>query len=84
MLTLTANDAKTRFGELLDRVQREPVQVTRHNRVAGVVVSPEDYEAMRQFYANRLRGTLASAAESAARAGLTQQELERLLADDEN
>ncbi|MCL2831502.1 MAG: type II toxin-antitoxin system Phd/YefM family antitoxin [Betaproteobacteria bacterium] len=82
MLTFTANDAKSRFGELLDRVQREPVQVTRHNRVVGVVVSAEDYEAMRRFYANRLRGTLASAAESAAQAGLTEQELERLLADE--
>lgn len=29
MLTFTANDAKTRLGELLDRVQREPVQVAR-------------------------------------------------------
>ena len=82
MLTLTANDAKTRFGELLDCVQREPVQVTRHNRVVGVVVSPKDYEAMRRFYADRLRGTLASTAASAARAGLTPQELERLLADE--
>jgi len=82
MLTLTANDAKTRFGELLDRVQREPVQVTRHNRVVGVVVSPEDYEAMRRFYANRLRGTLAGTTAAAAQAGLTQQELERLLADE--
>lgn len=82
MLTFTANDAKTRFGEMLDRVQREPVQVTRRNRVVGVMVSPEDYEAMRQFYANRLRGRLADTAAAAARAGLTEQELERLLADE--
>jgi len=82
MLSFTANDAKTRFGELLDRVQREPVQVTRHNRVVGIVVSPEDYEAMRQFYANRLRGTLADTAQAAAQAGLTEQELERLLSDE--
>lgn len=82
MLTFTANDAKTRFGEMLDRVQREPVRVTRRNRVVGVMVSPEDYEAMRQFYANRLRGTLADTAKAAAEAGLTEQELERLLADE--
>lgn len=63
-------------------VQREPVQVTRRNRVVGIMVSPEDYEAMRQFYANRLRGTLAATATSAADAGLTEQELERLLADE--
>jgi len=82
MLTYTANDAKTRFGELLDRAQREPVPVTRHNRLVGVVVSSADYEAMRQFYANRLRGTLSDTAASAAKAGLTEQELARLLADE--
>ena len=37
MQTFTANEAKTRFGELLDCVQRAPVQVTRHNRVVGVM-----------------------------------------------
>ena len=47
MQTITANEAKTRFGELIDRVQREPVRVTRRNRVVGVMVSPEDYAAMR-------------------------------------
>lgn len=62
MQTYTANEAKTRFGELLDRVQREPVRVTRHNRVVGVMVSAQDYEAMRAFYADRLRGTLKEAA----------------------
>jgi prevent-host-death family protein len=37
MQTITANEAKTRFGELIDRVQREPVRVTRRNRVVGVL-----------------------------------------------
>lgn len=59
MQTFTANEAKTRFGELLDRVQRAPVQVTRHNRVVGVMVSAEDCEAMRRFYADRLRNNAA-------------------------
>ncbi|HMY98594.1 MAG TPA: type II toxin-antitoxin system Phd/YefM family antitoxin [Burkholderiaceae bacterium] len=82
MLTYTANEAKTRFGELLDRVQREPVQVSRHNRVVGVMVSPEDYEAMRAFYADRLQRTLDQTAQEAAAKGLTDKELQRLLADE--
>lgn len=82
MFTFTANEAKTHFGELLDRVQREPVQVTRRNRVVGVMVSPEDYAAMRRFYADRLRTTLESTAAAAADAGLTEAELQRLLADE--
>lgn len=80
MLTFTANDAKTRFGELLDRVQREPVQVARRNRIVGVMVSPEDYAAMRAFYADRLQATLARTA--AAAQGLDEAVLDRLLADE--
>ena len=70
MQTYTANEAKTRFGEMLDRVQREPVQVTRHDRVVGVMVSAEDYEAMRQFYSDRLIKSMDAMANEAARNGL--------------
>ncbi|MBK7675880.1 MAG: type II toxin-antitoxin system Phd/YefM family antitoxin [Candidatus Accumulibacter sp.] len=82
MQTYTANEAKTRFGEFLDRVQREPVRVMRHDRVVGVMVSAEDYEAMRRFYADRLRQTLRETAEGAAAAGLTEEKLAELLADE--
>lgn len=83
MQTFTANEAKTRFGELIDRVQREPIQVTRHNRVVGVMVSAEDYHAMRAFYADRLRHTLKESAAEAAAKGLTDEKLEQLLADED-
>lgn len=82
MRSFTANEAKTHFGELLDRVQREPVQVMRHNRVVGVMVSAEDYEAMRAFYADRLRHTLRESAHAAAQAGLTEEKLATLLSDE--
>ena len=82
MQTYTANEAKTRFGEFLDRVQREPVRVMRHDRVVGVMVSADDYEAMRQFYANRLERTMDQAAAEAEHAGLTPQQLDALLADE--
>lgn len=82
MQTYTANEAKTRFGEFLDKVQREPVRVMRHDRVVGVMVSAEDYEAMRAFYADRLLNTMDGAADSAARAGLTPEKLAELLTDE--
>jgi prevent-host-death family protein len=82
MQTYTANEAKTRFGEFLDRVQREPVRVMRHDRVVGVMVSAEDYEAMRAYYADRLRHTLHESAEGAAAAGMTEEKLAELLADE--
>ena len=82
MQTYTANEAKTRFGEMLDRVQREPVQVTRHDRVVGVMVSAEDYEAMRQFYSERLIQALKVSAAEARANGLTEEKLAELLADE--
>lgn len=82
MRTFTANEAKTRFGEFLDQAQREPVRVMRHDRVVGVMVSAQDYEAMRAFYADRLRETLRESAEAAAASGLTDEKLAALLADE--
>lgn len=82
MQTISANEAKTHFGKLLDNAQREPIRVARHNRVVGVMVSAEDYEAMRAFYANRLQHTLTQSAQTAADKGLTDEQLEQLLADE--
>lgn len=82
MQTFTANEAKTRFGEFLDRAQREPVGVMRHDRMVGVMVSVQDFEAMRVFYANRLQHTLDEVANAAERAGLTPEALDTLLTDE--
>ena len=54
----------------------------RRDRVVGVMVSAQDYEAMRAFYADRLRQTLHESAAAAATAGLTERALADLLADE--
>jgi len=82
MLTMTANEAKTHFGQLLDKAQRQPVQVTRHDRVVGVMIGADDYEAMRRFYAERLIKSMDAIGEEAERNGLTPEILEQLLADE--
>jgi len=82
MLTMTAAEAKTHFGQLLDKAQRQPVQVTRHDRVVGVMISAEDYESMRQFFADRLTRTMDAVAQRAEAKGLTEDTLAELLADE--
>lgn len=82
MRTYSANEAKTHFGEFLDDAQRGPVRVMRRDRLVGVMVSAQDYEAMRAFYANRLRHTMDQVANQAAAAGLTEEALAELLADE--
>ena len=42
MKTMTAREAKTHFGELLDTMQREPVLVTKNNRPVGIMISIDD------------------------------------------
>ena len=54
----------------------------KHERVVGVLVSAQDYEAMRAFYANRLRQNLQISAQSASENGLTEEKLAELLADE--
>lgn len=40
--TMTARDAKNRFGEFLDSARREPVVVTRNDRPVAIMISIED------------------------------------------
>lgn len=82
MKTFTASEAKTQFGHFIDLAQCEPVRVTRRERVVGVMVSAQDYQAMQAFYANRLQHTLLDAAAQAERAGMTPEVLKVLLRDE--
>lgn len=42
MKTMTARDAKNRFGEFLDAARREPVVITKNDRPVGIMLSIED------------------------------------------
>jgi len=82
MQTATTQEAQSHFGEFIDRVKHEPVRVTRRGQVVGVMISPEDYEAIRGFYADRLVNELRQAGEMAEQQGLTEEGLAQLLADE--
>ena len=53
MLTLTSVEAQSRFGELIDRSQREPVQVTRRGRPVAYVICDQDMQALNDLSARR-------------------------------
>jgi len=42
MQVFTANKAKTHFGELIDKAQRESVKVTRRGRTVGIMISEDE------------------------------------------
>lgn len=43
MATMTAREARQRFGALMDMARSEPVTITKHNRPSVVVISSERY-----------------------------------------
>ena len=45
MATITATDAKNRFGQLLEMAQAEPVRVQKNGRDVAVVLSGEQFAA---------------------------------------
>ena len=53
MIKITSMEAQNRFGQLLDTVQREPVTITRHGRVAAFMVSPQDMDDLNNARARR-------------------------------
>lgn len=53
MLTVTSVEAQNRFGELIDRSQREPVQVTRRGRPVAYVVCDQDMQELSDLQTRR-------------------------------
>ena len=46
MQTLSANDAKTQFGDLLLKVQRAPIQINKNGKPVAVVISVDEYKSI--------------------------------------
>jgi prevent-host-death family protein len=44
-------EAHNRLSALLKKAQKSPVTLTRHGKPVGVLLSPEEYERLRQFEA---------------------------------
>lgn len=66
MYTLTANDAKRNFGELLLNAQREPIKISKNSKDAVVVMSIKDYEEFEAMKANYITHCFKSAKEDLA------------------
>ncbi|MBC3873556.1 type II toxin-antitoxin system Phd/YefM family antitoxin [Undibacterium flavidum] len=55
METLTSNQAKTQFGDLLLKVQRAPVEISRNGKAVAVMLSIEDYAALETLKLQQLQ-----------------------------
>ena len=71
---ISVSKAHNRLSHWLDKVENEPVTITRRGKPVGVIISPKEYERLRQVGAYlqmlRLSGSLRES-------GLTASELFR-------
>jgi prevent-host-death family protein len=70
MIDIPIGQAHNRLSSLLKKVQKSPITLTRRGKPVGVLLSPEEYERLRQFEAYsqvvRLSQTLRESGVSAA------------------
>ncbi len=59
MNTLSANEAKTHFGNLLLKVQSEPIQINKNGKPVAVVISAEEYEIIEVLKLHQLQARAA-------------------------
>ena len=79
MKYITANEAKQSFGQVMETAQREPVIVRKHNRPAAVIISPQEYDRMRNTNLREFTDFCEYVAGKAKKKGLTSKELSKLL-----
>jgi prevent-host-death family protein len=88
MRTLSNDTGQIKLRELIETVRSEPVTVVEKGEPVAVVLSPaefdrlEEQDRIRREAKARLRQTISSIQREAAERGLTDTELERLLADE--
>ena len=44
MQAISANKAKTHFGDMLLQAQREPIQINKHGKAVAIVISVDEYQ----------------------------------------
>ena len=52
---IPAAEAKTNFGALLEKVQREPLAISKKGRLVAVLMSMDEFEAHQQLKLEQLR-----------------------------
>ncbi|AWK40241.1 type II toxin-antitoxin system prevent-host-death family antitoxin [Photorhabdus laumondii subsp. laumondii] len=70
MEIIPAQLAKNQFGDLLMKVQREPVEISKHGKRVAVVISPEEYDQFAQLKLQNLKAVLAESIAQADRGEL--------------
>ncbi len=79
MSRVSATYAKQNFAAILDQAQREPVRIQRHDREVAVLISAEDFEALRRLRVQELIALTEESGRYAESQGMTDELLAELL-----
>ena len=76
---MSATDAKQTFALLLEKAQVAPVAITKQSRDVAVVMSPAEYERLRQLNVEDFQRFCKKVSDHAKARGLTPAKLRALL-----
>jgi prevent-host-death family protein len=71
MNSLSANEAKTHFGDLLLKAQRSPILINKNGKPVAVVISAEEYESMERLKLQLLQTRASQAQKDIAEGNLS-------------
>ncbi|MGB1109515.1 MAG: type II toxin-antitoxin system Phd/YefM family antitoxin [Gammaproteobacteria bacterium] len=74
MQSISAHEAKTGFGKLLDTARREAVTIEKHGRPVAVLVSKEDYDEMQSMRLELLRAEISKGMEASENGDVVEVE----------
>ena len=84
MRTVSASEAKQGLAGVIESARKEPVIIQRQKRDVAVVLSPTEYQRLVRLNIDEFQRFCDQVGQKAEAAGLTQEKLDQLLADDES
>jgi prevent-host-death family protein len=81
MITMTSTEARTKFGEFLERGSREPVIIKRQQREIGAFIPIEEYRRFRKLSIKELAEAAGEISDKSFQNGLTEEKLNEILGE---
>jgi hypothetical protein len=79
MITMTSTEARTNFGDFLDKGSKEAVIIKRQRREIGAFIPIDEYRRLRKLSIRELNETARHVSEQASERGLTEEKLNAIL-----
>jgi len=79
MRSMSAHDAKARFGQLLDAARTGPVTIKKHGRAVAVLMSKEEFDSVEALKLENLRSEVQKGIQAIERGDFFEVEIKEIL-----